>query len=115
MKKLRPFLSAVLGLTLLVQGFGVAAAAPAAVADEAQVAAADMPCHGGAQDEAAGSCPCCDNCPNMANCALGHLAGAPVTRLQFSPATQTVIAATPRSVEAVVSASLLRPPISSHA
>lgn len=115
MKMLRPFLSVVFGLSLLVQGFGVAAAIPAAATDETPVTAASMPCHGDAQDVAAGSCPCCNtDCPDMANCALGHMAAAPVTRLQFSPALQAVVATTQRSAEPVFFPSLLRPPIPSH-
>ena len=117
MQKLRPFLSAVIGLTLLVQGFSVAAAVPLATVDEPQVAAMDMPCHGDTQDTAPDStCPCCEQgCSDMANCAFGHLAAAPSANLQISPAAQSLCAATPRATSAGVPPSLLRPPISSHA
>lgn len=116
MNKLRSLLSAVLALGLLVQGLDAAAAAPAATAGGAPAAAEQMPCHSDAQDDAATSCPCCDSdCAGMTGCAFGHLAAAPRTNLQFSPAAQSVVVASPRATRAGFTPSLLRPPIQSHA
>jgi hypothetical protein len=116
MKMLRPLLNVVLGLSLLVQGFGVAAQVPAAAEDVTQVAAAQMPCHDGAHDQAANPASCCNaDCPDMAGCVIGHLAGMPAHLPQFSPAAQVVVVLTPQSAESVVLPFLLRPPISSHA
>ncbi len=115
MKTLRPYLSAALGLTLLVQGFAVTASVPVAQAEGAP-AAAEMPCHGDGQDQAPDSCPCCDgDCPNMTSCLLGHLAGVPRADLQFTPAAQSVVVASPRAIRAGFTLSRLRPPIPFHA
>ena len=116
MRKLRPLLSAILGLGLLAQGFSVAAAAPSPIADETPAAAEQMPCHGDAQAQPAGPCPCCDSdCTDMTTCTLGHMAGAPGASLQFSPAGPPVAAAPPRATAAGFSPSRLRPPIVFHA
>lgn len=116
MKKLRLLLSAVLALGLLAQGFSVAASVATPAADAASAAAEQMPCHGDAQDEAADSCPCCDSdCAGMTGCAFGHLAAAPRTALQFTPAAQSVVVASPCAIRAGFTPSLLRPPIPLHA
>ncbi len=114
MQKLRPFLTALLGLTLWVQGFAIAAA-PVAVAAEAADAAMEMPCHGAAAAGVA-ACDCCDgDCDDMAGCAVGSFAGAPVVLLQADVALQAPAAARTWSVKTTVSPLPLRPPIVSHA
>lgn len=129
MKTLRPFLSAVLGLALLVQGlafaaapFDAAGAAPAgaAPAGAEEVAAMDeMPCHGDSQPEtldAAAACACCDNgCADMGGCAFGQLAAGPSIGAQFPSAPQHVRAAAERAATSVSLPLPLRPPISFHA
>ena len=111
MPKLRPFLTAVLGLMLWVQGVAIAAA-PVAVANAAD-SAVEMPCHGSA---AVSACDCCDgDCPDMAGCAIGHFAAGPAAPLQFAAAVQSVVAARGWSLKTVVLTLPLRPPIVSHA
>lgn len=127
MKPLRPWLHAVLGLALLVQGVAwasapVASAPPAPV--EQAAAVDEMPCHGAAQAPAPESaatatapCACCDGgCVDMSGCAFGHLAAvAAAYRVHLAPVHDAAIA-TPDRVPASVSLpSLLRPPISFHA
>lgn len=113
MEKLRPFLAAILGLTLWVQGVAIAAA-PAAAMDEAG-SATEMPCHG---DEApsVSPCDCCDgDCANMAGCAVGSFAGAPVPAMQAEAPLHLAVAARGWSPQTVVPPLPLRPPIVSHA
>lgn len=131
----RPWLGAVLGLTLLVQGVAVAsapfvappadaqAAAPEAAAPD--VAVEEMPCHGdgvvqvdAAPEPATDSapCACCDaDCAAMGACAFGHIAVASPVRLSFVPAPQPAIAAPERAVPSISISSRLRPPIALHA
>ena len=121
---LRPWLNAVLGLMLLVQGVALASA-PLALppAADTEQAATDtdteaMPCHGTAPapDTDSAPCACCDHaCPDMAACAAGHLAAAPVFQLRFAPAPQPAIAAPERAVVNVSPPLRLRPPIALHA
>jgi len=118
MKSLRPLLSAVFGLALLVQGLAVAAApyALAAHAAAAQESApAEMPCHETTQHPAGSHACCGSDCPDMTSCALGHLAAAPAVRMQLAPVHSTVVAAPARSAESVPPSSRLRPPIVLHA
>ena len=124
MKTLRPWLSAVLGLALLVQGlafasapFDVASAAPAAAEE---VAAMDeMPCHGDAQPEtidAAAACACCDDgCADMGGCAFGQLAAGPSIGAQFPSPPHDLIVSAERAAIRVSLPLPLRPPISFHA
>ncbi len=76
MKRFRPFVSALLGLTLLVQGFAVSAApvAPASATSAlAQMTTQDMPCHGHKAALASHHCPCKGHCQCPDVCA-GNLA-----------------------------------------
>lgn len=131
----RPWLSAALGLMLLVQGVAVAsaplglpaaparAAAPEAAAPE--VATEATPCHGDAVTAVAAApepapdsapCDCCDaDCVAMGACAFGHLAAMSVLHVSFVPAPQPAIAAPERAVPRVSISSRLRPPIVLHA
>lgn len=113
MKKLRPYLTAILGLMLWVQGMAVAAA-PVKVAED-PASAMEMPCHG--KDSAgAAACACCDDaCPDMASCVIGHFAGTPVTALHFTVIAQAAIPAAGWSLQTSVPPLPLRPPIASHA
>ena len=114
MKRLRPFLAAILGLTLWVQGVAIAAA-PVAVADEAAESATEMPCHG---DEAPSlpPCDCCDgDCAGMAGCAAGSVAGAPFVSAAAEAPLHVAIAARSWSAQTAVLPLPIRPPITSHA
>jgi len=114
MTRLRPFIHAILGLVLLVQGFAVAAAdrridlsnPDATVASEQA-----MPCH----DGMSGAAGCCEaDCPDMASCALSHIATAPAaTPLVARPAARPISTPTLMS-SAAAPRSLLRPPIALH-
>jgi len=124
MKSLRPLLSAVLGLALLVQGVAVAATphapkAAAAAAAAQSAPASEMPCHGksqAAKPAAKAICPCCDgDCPDMSGCASGHFAAVPTIKLQLPPVRQAVLIAPDRAAESVALPSFLRPPIVLHA
>jgi hypothetical protein len=116
MKRFRPALNAVLGLLLLVQGVAAAATGFAPIsADETATEMAAMPCHGD-MTGAGGHASCCDaDCPNMAACALGHIAAASAPSLDVvataHPARVTLLSAP----VALPLPSLLRPPISFHA
>lgn len=122
MKRFRTFLSMLLGLVLLVQGFAVSAAPRAKLAEGAPASAsvmADMPCHAqkamkqddsGKQDRA-----CCNaSCPDMTTCALGHLASAAHVSVALPPAAQAESHVAPIHVEARTLNSPLRPPIVLH-
>ena len=114
MEKLRPFLAAVLGLTLWVQGFAIAAA-PIAVADEAAESSMETPCHG---DEAPSlpPCDCCDgDCPDMSGCAAGSFAAAPTAPAQTDAPLHVAIATRGWSSQTDVPSLSPRPPIVSHA
>ena len=124
MKSLRPLLSAVLGLALLVQGVAVAATphapkAAAAAAAAQSAPASEMPCHGksqAAKPAAKAICPCCDgDCPDMSGCASGHFAAVPTIKLQLPPVRQAVLIAPDRAAESVALPFRLRPPIVLHA
>ena len=122
MNRIRPLLSFFLGFVLLAQGFAVSAAprtVPTASASASETVMADMPCHGQmaarADEGGAKKLPCCnENCPDMATCALGHL--APVTTVSLTlPPPAPVERAFMLSFAALQSpGSLLRPPIASH-
>ncbi len=114
---LRPILSVALGLGFLVQGVAVAAAPYALPANPAaaEQAAMDVPCHGAAPVQA-NAHDCCDaGCADMASCALGHLAAAPVTPLQLNPARQAAVTTATWPLKTAVPPFPLRPPISFHA
>jgi hypothetical protein len=117
MNRLRPYVSAFLGLVLLVQGFAVAAAGhPAAAADaaaaQAVADAAMMPCHGSAASDRATTPNCCDEaCPDMTTCALGHLALATSLQVAVVPPSSDFVAGLVPAPATVTSQSLLRPPI----
>lgn len=123
--KLRPLLGAVLGLMLTVQGVAVASAplgmpSPPASTAAVQDAADAMPCHGAAPapapDNATAPCACCqDDCPDLAVCASGTLAAAPVIKLTFAPASQPACAPRERAAPSVSLPFRLRPPIPLHA
>lgn len=118
MKLVRPLLNLVVGLLLLVQSVAVASTgvAPLDAADPAaDVAMAAMPCHG---DTGSGTDQpsCCDaDCPNMAACALGHIAAAPMQGFDAVVASQKVQPVSVMTPIVLAPSSLLRPPISSHA
>jgi hypothetical protein len=122
MRSSRPWLHALLGLALLVQGLAFAAAplmlaAPEPAAQE-QVASEPMPCHGEPADPApTPACDCCDgDCNAMSACMSGQVAAlvAPLA-MPLVPAQQAIVAAADRSIESVTPSSRLRPPISFHA
>lgn len=111
MKRLRPFLTALLGLMLWVQGLAMAAA-PFASA-EAAASVMEMPCHGTADGSAF---DCCDSdCPDMAGCVSVPLAGIPVAAQFALPTPQPLAAACGWSVQTAVPPFPLRPPIVSRA
>jgi hypothetical protein len=121
MKSLRTWVSAVLGLALLVQGVAVASAPQAAAAKASATAsvadASQMPCHGDAAKPAqAPPCACCDGgCIDMGGCSMGHVvAVVPSARISTAPVHQGVIAAVDRRVESISLPSPLRPPIAFH-
>jgi len=112
MQKLRPFLTALLGLTLWVQGLAIAAT-PSPVADHADTTM-EMPCHG---DEAPGiaSCDCCDgDCEDMAGCVVGSFAAAPATLVQADAPAHAAVATRAWSAKTAISPLPLRPPIVSR-
>ena len=112
MARLRPWLAAVLGLMLSVQGLAIAAADDAASAAEA---AAQMPCHG---DEAPAvpPCDCCDgDCSNMTGCVVGSFLGAAPVLVPADPPAPAAVAARTWSAKTAVSPLPLRPPITSNA
>lgn len=111
MQGLRPLLTAVLGLTLWVQGLAIATAPIAATAQAASALA--IPCHG-ATDGAPFDC-CDSDCPDMAGCVIVPLAGAPATAMIAMPALQPAVATRGWSVQTAVPPFPLRPPIVSHA
>lgn len=119
MQKNRPFLTALLGLTLWVQGFAIAAAPVAtavpAAGTASDAAALEMPCHG---DAAASmpACDCCDGgCDNMTGCAVGSFVAAPASAMQPEAPPYIVVAARPWSPQTAVPPLPLRPPIVTHA
>lgn len=113
MQKLRPYLTALLGLTLWVQGLAIAAA-PTAATDEAE-SAMEMPCHG---DEAPGVslCDCCDgDCASLTGCVVGSFVGAAAVLVPAEAPAQAAVAAHAWSAKTAVPPLPLRPPIVSHA
>src|SRR5690349_2165656 len=109
MQKLRPLLTAVLGLMLWVQGLAIAAAPVEAPTDAAS--AMEMPCHG-----ATAPCDCCDgDCPDMAGCVIGSFAGTPATAAPLVRVAQAHVTARGWSAKTAVLPLPLRPPIVSHA
>jgi len=113
MQKLRPFLTALLGLTLWVQGLALAAAPVELPVDPGS--SMGMPCHGDVSADIA-ACDCCDEgCPDMAGCVIGHFAGAPSSAPRFVAAPQAVATAAGWQPKTAVLPFPLRPPISSHA
>lgn len=122
MKRHRPWITAVLGLLFLVQGFAVAAAEHPSFKKGNDVAEqldhSSMPCAGQMQADpgnASGTASCCDSgCPDMTSCALGHLAVAATATViaAFAPAAPpTALASEPLTSSPQ---SLLRPPIAFH-
>lgn len=113
MLKLRPFLTALLGLMLWVQGLAIAAA-PIAVAGAA-ANAVEMPCHDSAASDGA-PFDCCDSdCPDMAGCVIGHFAGIPAAAATVASAAQAAVAPRGWSPQTTILPLPLRPPITSHA
>ena len=127
MQKHRPFLTALLGLTLWVQGLAIAAApgtmaaqaadaAMAASADPAPAASLETPCHGDEPAPAVSPCDCCDgDCANMTGCVVGSFAAAPAAAMQAEAPPYIVIAARPWPPQTAVPLLPLRPPIVFHA
>lgn len=117
MKRFRPALNAVIGLLFMVQGVAVASAeiTPLDAGDiSAEASAAAVPCHG---DQTGGTDldSCCDaDCPNMAACALGHIAAASAQSVPIAAAQHPLRAATVLPPLASAPPSHLRPPISLH-
>jgi hypothetical protein len=113
MDKLRPFVAAVLGLTLWVQGVAIAAA-PVAPVEEAD-SAMEMPCHGDPAPTVS-PCDCCDgDCSNMTGCVVGSFVGAAAVVVPADPPAHAVIAARAWPVKTALSPLPLRPPITSNA
>lgn len=115
MNRFRPALNAILGLLLMVQGVAVASTEMAmpALGDTASTMAA-MPCHG---DQNSGGEPqsCCDSdCPNMASCALGHLAVASAQGAEFVGELHPAYPALVLAPATLPPPSFLRPPIAFH-
>lgn len=118
MKTLRPLLGLLLGLTLSVQGFAVAASATTALPEPAAAAAdSDMPCHGDASEApAAEPCACCDgDCPDMTGCAFAQAAIATTGGIALAPAPMVDVPASGWSSKTTDPSSRLRPPIPLHA
>lgn len=118
MKSLRPLLTGVVGLALLVQGV-VAAASPHLILARASAAAhaqSEMPCHNGKTAVPAQPCDCCDqDCADMSGCAFGHVAAiVPVTGLDFVASRQAGATTPDQAVASVFLPSHLRPPIVSR-
>ena len=111
MQTLRPILTALLGLTLWVQGLAIAAA-PVAVPDEP--AAMEMPCHG---DAKTAPCDCCDgDCPDMASCVIGSFfAAAPVAPAPLAVNARATATPYGWSLKTAVLSLPVRPPIIFHA
>jgi hypothetical protein len=115
MEKLRPFVAAILGLTLWVQGLAVAAA-PGAMAAQAADTSMEMPCHGDGPAPSVSPCDCCDgDCANMTGCVVGSFVGAATVLAPVAPPAHAAIAARTWSAKTAVSPLPLRPPITSHA
>jgi hypothetical protein len=114
MQRFRPFLTALLGLTLWVQGLAIAAA-PAAMAAQDADTSMEMPCHG--DDPAPASpCDCCDgDCANMTGCVVGSFVGAAALLVPADPPDHAAVATHAWSAKTAVSPLPLRPPITSHA
>ena len=112
MQTLRPILTALLGLTLWVQGLAIAAA-PVDMPDEPD-AAMEMPCHG---EAASAPCDCCDgDCPDMASCVIGHFfAASPHLPVPATALAQAAAATGGWSLKTAVLSLPVRPPIRSHA
>jgi len=112
--RLRPLLTALLGLMFWVQGMAIAAAPVDMPADPAE-STMEMPCHGDAVDIA--PCDCCDgDCPDMASCVIGQVfAAPPATTAPFAAATQPAVAAGGWSLQTAILPLPIRPPIVFHA
>ena len=113
----RPFISLLVSLCLLGQGFAVAAAERLADSSpSAAIETAAAPCHETQAGTAADPSCCGMACPDMSTCAFAHLAFTPVGAVHacHSPAgaPDAAVAAAPRSSPPK---SLLRPPIALHA
>lgn len=119
MKRHRTLIGALLGLMLLVQGFAVSAAPYAKVLESASAginAMADSPCHGKMADHAGkrpSSC-CNDNCPDMAACALGHIAAAAIVSIVLPQSAYEASIFAPVHAVTRTLTSPLRPPITLH-
>lgn len=119
MNRYRTLLSVLLGLVLLAQGFAVAAAPRATLADAASAemrVGADMPCHARKADQTGQPDRSCCNarCPDMTTCALGHMAAIAVISLAVPPAARVEPSFTPVRAVTRTLASPLRPPIALH-
>lgn len=122
MKRSRTWLTWLLGLVLLAQGYAVAAAPRISLGSNlphSSAVMADMPCHAsmamkhGQKGKARPSC-CNESCPDMTTCALGHLASVAAAELTVPPAVQESVHVVPSRIEARAASSPLRPPISLH-
>ncbi len=116
MKTGRTWLSVLLGLVLLLQGYAVSATPRANLIkalDADMAMQMDMPCHGQKADaKKAGKPSCCNaDCPDMTTCALGHIA-SPVGVTLDTPRGDIVEPGS-FAVREIARAptSLLRPPI----
>ncbi len=116
MKTGRTWLSVLLGLVLLLQGYAVSAAPRANLLKDSGAEMAmqmDMPCHGQKADaEKADKLSCCNaDCPDMTTCALGHIA-SPVSLTLDTPRGDVAVPGLVAVREiARAPTSLLRPPI----
>ncbi|HXG28515.1 MAG TPA: hypothetical protein VNJ47_06690 [Nevskiales bacterium] len=117
MKRLRKALSLLLGAVLLVQGYALSAAPlPADTSKPVASLAADMPCHGAADqtaDNADAAC-CGSDCPDMTACLLGQLAVTACFAFEPSRAPGERPDAGPSTLLIQPPAALLRPPIALH-
>ena len=109
MSRLRPLVSALAALMLLVQSFAVAAAPVAKQGDA-------MPCAASMADHQKSS-PCCDatHCPDMASCMLGSFVSSPFSAPQFHREAQAPVQVAARLAPAATPQRLFRPPIALHA
>ena len=121
MKSLRPWVNAILGLLMLVQGFAVAAGDQPphkAQPDSAAAASTQMPCHGGPDKDAPAPCAksCCDGgCSGMTSCAFGHLAVATALSIDWSVPAMEQPGSPLLVFVSTETQALLRPPIAIHA
>jgi|TARA_R110000822_G_scaffold126082_11_gene261270 hypothetical protein len=119
MKRARTWLSFLLGLVVLVQGFAVAAAPRFMLGEDSapQMASiGEMPCHANkatssrVDDAPAESC-CSADCPNMTTCMLGHMASVGLAEFNVPHLSRSELVVPPLLAISRLPNKLLRPPI----